>query len=90
MPEMRSVFSSHVDRIGYDMETAELHVSFAGGRTAVYADVPPDVAGAVLASPSIGQALHAMVRGRYRHSYVPARPGGAPRGPPQEPPGGDR
>jgi hypothetical protein len=70
--EMRSVYSSHVDAIGYDPETEELHVKYSSGRTAVYDGVPPTVADTVQSSVvwSIGEALHAHVRGKYRHRYV--------------------
>lgn len=69
MPEMRRVFSSHVDRVGHDEETGELHVHFSNGSEGVYADVPPEVARSVLSAPSIGQELHRIVRGQYGFSY---------------------
>ena len=76
-PRMRSVFSSHVDSIGYDGETGELHVRYrgtykggAGVKTAIYANVPPDVAARVMSAPSIGEALHAHVKGKYDHGYI--------------------
>jgi hypothetical protein len=72
--EMRSVYSSHVDEIGYDPETEELHVKYSSGRTAVYEGVPLTVAAAVGAvgqsPPSIGEALHAHVRNQYNHRYL--------------------
>jgi hypothetical protein len=68
--EMRSVYSSFVDEIGYDPETEELHVKYSSGRTAVYEGVPPTAAATVLSSASIGKALHAHVRGKYGHRYV--------------------
>jgi KTSC domain len=74
MPEMRPVFSSHIDAIGYDGDTSELHVTYQGGRTAIYEGVPPDKAAAVGAiggtPPSIGEALHAHIRGKYKHRYA--------------------
>jgi hypothetical protein len=72
--EMRSVYSSHVDEIGYDPDTEELHVKYDTGKTAVYEGVPSAVAVAVGAvgpsPPSIGEALHAHVRGKYQHRYL--------------------
>lgn len=67
--EMRQVFSSWVTDIGYDPETQELHVNYAKGRrkSAVYHGVPEDVAARVMAAPSIGEALHAEIRGSYDH-----------------------
>jgi hypothetical protein len=69
MPEMRSVFSSNVSRIGYDADSAELHVHFGNGSEVVYHDVPSEVARRVLAAPSIGEALWANVRGQFEHRY---------------------
>jgi hypothetical protein len=68
---MRRVFSSHVELIGYDEETRELHVTYRDGRTAIHAGVPPRTAGEVLSSPSIGTALWSLIRGKYTPSYAP-------------------
>jgi len=73
MPEMRSVFSSHINQIGFDEEAGELHVNFADGSHVVYSDVSDRVAQQVLQAPSIGQALHEGVRGRFKFHYR-ARP----------------
>lgn len=71
MPEMRTVFSSHVAAIGHDSTTGELHITFSKtGRTVVYAGVPAAVAAQVMAAPSIGEALHRLVRGRFEHRYL--------------------
>lgn len=70
MPEMRSVYSSHIDSIGYDADLSELHVRWDGGSTSVYAGVPADLAREVLSAPSIGEALHLGVRGRFPHKTV--------------------
>lgn len=69
-PSMRKVFSSHVEEIGYDEDTGELHVTFSRtGKTAVYQGVPPKVARGVLGAPSIGMALHEAVRGQFEFGY---------------------
>jgi hypothetical protein len=73
-PTMRRVFSSHVDAIGFDEETGELHVTFQGtknrpARTATYQGVPLEVARDVIRAPSIGMALHQSIRGQYPFSY---------------------
>lgn len=72
--EMKRVYSSHVDSVGYDPEAAELHVTFQGkggkpGKTAVYYGVPADVGNTVYNAPSVGSALASMVKDRYRHEY---------------------
>lgn len=69
MPEMRRVFSSHVNSIGYDEEAEEFHVTFSNGRTAVYHGVPGDVARDVMEAPSIGEEIWRSLRGRFQHSY---------------------
>lgn len=69
MPAMRRVYSSHIDMIGYDPATRELRVVYKTGATAIYRDVPPQVAGDVMNAPSIGTALHAAVRGKFEHDY---------------------
>ncbi len=81
MPEMRDVYSSHVAKIGY--EDGELHVVYnrgkSAGTTVIYSGVTPEVAAQVLSAPSIGSALHALVRvprgaePRYPHRYADER-----------------
>ena len=68
--QSKKVFSSHVDEVGSDSAAGELHVAYGNGKTAVYSGVPPDVASSVLNSASIGQALHAHIRGRFPHKYL--------------------
>ncbi len=70
-PEMRSVFSSHIDEIGYTPDVEEFHVVFSNGRRVVYDGVPSDVAARVLSSASIGEALHSEIKSQgYKHRYV--------------------
>jgi hypothetical protein len=66
MPEMRAVYSSHVDEIGYDPEKSELHVKYRTGQTHVYEGVPSETASIVMSAPSIGKALHAEVRSKFK------------------------
>ena len=40
MPEMKPVYSSHVDAVGYDVGKEELHVQWRTGRVSVYHGVP--------------------------------------------------
>jgi predicted GH43/DUF377 family glycosyl hydrolase len=69
--EMKEVLSSHVWMIGYDPETAELRVRYAPsvknpeGRVVIYHGVDPETAAAVEGAPSIGQALHQMIRRKF-------------------------
>lgn len=70
MPDMTSVFSTSVDKIGHDPDTGELHVQWPNGKTSVYTGVPPDVAASVSKSWSVGQALNEQVKGRFDHRYL--------------------
>lgn len=70
MPNMLSVFSSHVNRIGYNAETNELHVEWDSGKTSVYSGVPAGVADGVMRSWSVGTALHNEVKDKYEHRYA--------------------
>ena len=47
LPQMREVHSSHVAKVGYDAETAELFVTWDSGKTSVYVGVPPTLAAEV-------------------------------------------
>lgn len=70
MPKMKQVWSSHIETIGYEPETKELHVVWDTGKTSVYHDVQPDVANDVMSAPSIGKALHKWVKDKHEHSYL--------------------
>jgi KTSC domain len=67
-PPMRKVLSSHVQQIGWDEASGELWVQWAPsvrnpeGPVSVYADVSADEWDAISGAPSIGQALHLMIR----------------------------
>ncbi len=67
--KMKKVFSSHIDAVGYDPDSKELHVRFQKGKTAVYMDVPADTAQMVVDAPSVGTALHQFVKGKFAHGY---------------------
>lgn len=70
--EMRSVYSSAVDRIGYDAETGDLIVHWIRGkrRQSVYRQVPPNLAHEVMNAASVGTALQLSVQGLYQHEYL--------------------
>jgi hypothetical protein len=69
-PPMRSVFSSHVDRIGHDVQTGDLYVQWDSGKTSVYSGVPPDLAEDVSTSWSVGSALTTRIKGAFPHRYL--------------------
>lgn len=70
MPNMKPVYSSHISHIAYDPLNKTLSVRYSrGNRTAVYKGVPEDIGNSVTQAPSIGEALHSMVRGKFPFTY---------------------
>lgn len=67
--EWRSVWSSHIERIGYDAEAQQMHVEYSDGPTAIYDAVTPDKWRAVNSSESIGSAMHKLIRGKHEFRY---------------------
>ena len=68
--QMKSVFSSHVDKIGYDETTGELHVVFQDGKHAIYSGVPGKEGSDVVNAASVGSAMHQLIRGKYAFRYA--------------------
>lgn len=72
-PDMRAVYSDSIAAIGHDPQTNELFVQWKGdkkSRTSVYSDVPAELARQVSNAPSVGQALHQLVKANYPHKYL--------------------
>jgi len=57
--------SSNIDAIRYNPSTEVLQVGFKSGAAYSYADVPANVYGAFLRSPSPGRFFHNEIRGVY-------------------------
>ena len=73
MPDMRPVYSSVVDEIGY--EDGALFVRWSrGGKISVYEGVPADLAAQVRNAPSIGKALREQIQDAYKHRYDEQEP----------------
>lgn len=68
-PVMHSVHSSHVNRIGHDADTSEMHVEWDNGKTSIYSGVPAGLADQVRNSWSVGKAIREMIRGKFDHRY---------------------
>ncbi|TXH12413.1 MAG: KTSC domain-containing protein [Hyphomicrobiaceae bacterium] len=66
--EMKRVYSSHIDKIGYNPASQEFHVEYQKGKTSIYRGVSPDDAKSVLEAASVGSALKSF-RGKYEHGY---------------------
>lgn len=68
--EMKRVFSSHINSVGYNPDSQELYVEFSNGKTGVYFGVKSDVAQLVVDAPSVGSALHRFIKGKYAFGYA--------------------
>lgn len=68
--EMKQVFSSNVEAVGYDADEAALYIQWKSGKTSKYDGVPPAVAQQAQTAHSIGQYVHANIKGQYGHQYV--------------------
>lgn len=66
MPEMVYVQSSNVESVGYDVNTAELHVRYVSFATIyVYQGVPADVFDRLMIAPSKGVFISQEVKGAF-------------------------
>lgn len=68
--EMIEVKSSNVRKIGYDKASSTLRVQFLGGVEYDYSTVPEEVFESLKKSPSVGQFIHANIKGRYGYKRV--------------------
>lgn len=71
----KSVFSSHIDEIGYDDETREFVVRWSDGNTTIYRGVPIETAHQVWSAPSIGAALHRHMKQKFDFVTRRGKPG---------------
>ena len=69
MTKMLPVYSSHVDQIGYEPSTSELHVKWQDGKVSIYSDVSAQKAKQVMGSWSVGKALTEQVKNVHPHRY---------------------
>jgi len=60
------VKSSNVKAVGYDSLTKDLEVEFMDNAVYVYKKVPENVYVAFMTAPSIGKAVHSMLRDKYQ------------------------
>lgn len=72
---MKNVFSSFVQSVHYNADDLSLTVNYKDGGSSTYVGVPPGVGRAVEQAPSVGEALHEQIRGRYAHQSTKARRG---------------
>ena len=70
LPDMRPVQSRNAAAVGYDAESQEFYVEWHAGKTSVYSSVPANVAADVQNAPSVGQAVHQILKPTYQHRYL--------------------
>lgn len=63
--DYRSVKSSNIESIGYDVETKTLAVKFISGREYHYHDVDPRLHTELMAAPSIGKFFGEHIRDKH-------------------------
>ena len=66
----KPVKSSNVKSVGYDEMTMDLEIEFITGAIYRYSKVPEDVYVSFMTAPSIGSAIHQMLRGKYETQKV--------------------
>jgi len=62
--------SSNIFALRYDSETWRLEVTFHGGATYHYFDVPVEIWEGIKNAPSQGVYLNAEIKGRYHYAKV--------------------
>lgn len=62
MIAMKPIKSSNIEAVGYDKEKQELHVTFKGSGTYVYANVPQAKHTALLGAESVGSFFHTHIK----------------------------
>lgn len=68
--EMRSVASSNISAVGYDVNTETLRVQFANGSTYEYKNVPSVVFDEFLSAGSLGSFLNRNIRYSYPYEKI--------------------
>jgi hypothetical protein len=66
----KNVFSSHIERIGYDSDKNEMLVYWRNGRVSAYEGVDEQTANQAANAPSVGQFLHGEIKSYFKHRYV--------------------
>ena len=67
--EWRDVYSTRVERLGYDPETQEMYVEWKRGRVSVFEGVPDDVAHEASNAWSVGAFLRINIEPEYKQRY---------------------
>jgi len=73
--DMPHVDSSMMRTVEYDESTCELDITFAGGKTYRYFDVPSEIYAELIDSESKGEFFNENIKGAYDYAEVVARRG---------------
>lgn len=73
MTIMQKITSSHIRAVGYDEETRTLIVTFLGGATWTYDEVPSDIHETLMAADSKGHYLTTIIKPNFKATRVPER-----------------
>ena len=65
---MKSIVSSNISKVGYDIERQELIIEFKSGNKYRYSNVPVEVYEGILVAQSPGKYIRANVVGSYSYS----------------------
>ena len=71
MPRVKSAMMTVV---GYDDSTYELDITFVGGKTYRYFEVPPETYDGRLEAESKGEFFNENIKGLFRYSEVVCQP----------------
>lgn len=66
--------SSNVEYVGYDPQAKDLYITFKGGSTYRYAEVPVDTWRDLQNAPSVGKFIHANIKGIYKSERLGPKP----------------
>ena len=66
----QKVTSSNVAAVGYDEMSQTLEVEFKNSDVYQYFKVPENIYVSLMTSPSIGQAVHKLLRGKFEDKKV--------------------
>lgn len=68
--ERKSIVSSNLSSIGYDLPSSSLEVEFKNGSIYLYLDVPEHVYKELMTAPSIGSYHNKHIKNVYRFKQV--------------------
>lgn len=68
--QRQQVKSSNVSEVGYDEVKQILEIKFINGDIYQYLNVPKHIHYSLIESPSIGKAIHTMIRGKFTFKKV--------------------